>query len=288
MRTMRIAILGGLGFVGKKLTTFLSSINHDVTVVVVDKPSNLQSDLKCFSLLEFYDPINQTAKSFDVVINLAAKRSTTSKPIPPAELRKFNFVIPRDFIRHASHPGTLVLNASTYIQNFDGIEGHPADVYAATKQELSNFLSIESQSLGIKTLDFFLFTVYGPGDKEGRLIPTLISSIKNREVLKISAGHQLLNLIHVDDVVANLARTINGVDIPSYSKAFLWEEEYFTVRNLVHRIEKISGTTIECEWGARPYVGHEMFDIWSVPMPQFPELHCSIDLETGLKCLLAR
>ena len=284
---MKIAILGGLGFVGSKLSTHLSLEGHDVIAFVLDKPISQPSNFSCMTLSEIYRPKNPLAHTFDVVINLAAKRSTSSQSISEYDLRQYNFNIPRDFILQASRAGTSVLNASTYIQNFKGIEGNSVDPYAATKHELTEFLAGESEIRELRTIDLFLFTVYGPGDKNGRLVPTLISKMKDQESLSISDGYQLMNLMHVDDVVSNFTNAIQIENLPFYSKAFVWEEKYLTVRELVERIQVISGRTIKCDWGTRPYTGHEMFNIWPIPMPQLPNLFSSIDLNHGLGNLIS-
>ena len=198
-------------------------------------------------------------------------------------VRQFNFEIPKDFIIRASGPGTLVVNASTYIQNFNGGDGYTVDSYGAAKQELTRFLMEESEVRGIKALDLYLFTIYGIGDRSSHLVPSLISAAKKGESISLSPGHQLMNLIHVSDVVRNFTNALSTTGEFSYRRHFVWGEEYFTVRSLVKSIEFIAQVSIDCLWGERPYAGHEMFEPWTIPMTQIPSFNVQVSLDQGLR-----
>jgi nucleoside-diphosphate-sugar epimerase len=280
---LRIAILGALGFLGRELSQNLVRLGHEVTGFTLNQPSVQPESFFCRPVSSLKGRGISPEDLFDIVINVAARRSTKSNPLSDAMVRKFNFQIPREFILRASGPGTLVVNASTYIQNFEGIDGNTVDAYSAGKQELTQFLMEESEIRGFRTLDLFLFTIYGTGDRHTHLVPSLISASKSGKEINLSEGHQLLNLIHVNDVVHNFINAISIQDQFSYRRHFVWQEEYFSVRTLVSLIESIAGFKVNCLWGERPYAGHEMFQPWSIPMSQLPSFESRINLYTGLK-----
>ena len=285
---MRIAILGALGFLGRELSQNLARLGHEVTGFTLHQPSVQPESFFCRQVSSLKGREISPEDHFDIVINVAARRSTKSYPLSDSMVRQFNFEIPREFIIRASGPGTLVVNASTYIQNFDGIDGNTVDAYGAGKQELTQFLMEESETRGFKTLDLFLFTIYGTGDRPNHLVPSLISATKSGEEIPLSQGHQLINLIHVNDVVHNFINALSIQEQFSYKRHFVWQEEYFSVRSLVSSIESISGFKINCLWGERPYAGHEMFEPWSIPMSQLPSFESRITLEQGIKELWSK
>ena len=280
---MRIAILGALGFLGRELSQNLVRLGHEVTGFTLHQPSVQPENFFCRPVSSLVGREVSSEDQFDIVINVAARRSTKSNPLSDAMVRQFNFEIPREFILRTTRPGTLVVNASTYIQNFEGIDGNTVDVYGAGKQELTRFLMEESEIRGFATLDLFLFTIYGPGDRPNHLVPSLISAAKSGQEILLSEGHQLVNLIHVNDVVHNFINAISIQGQFPYRRHFVWQEEYLSVRSLVSSIESIVGFKINCLWGERPYAGHEMFKPWRIPMSQLPSFESRMSLHTGLK-----
>ena len=51
-----------------------------------------------------------------------------------------------------------------------------------------------------------LFTVYGPGEHCGRLLPSLIEAARAEKPLELTAGTQLRDLTYVEDVAEGLLR----------------------------------------------------------------------------------
>jgi nucleoside-diphosphate-sugar epimerase len=284
---LRIAILGAMGFLGRELSQSLARQGHEVTGFVLHPPQIQPENFLYRPITSLKGRDLSPEDDFDVVVNLAARRSTKSNPLSESMVREFTFNIPKDFILRASSAGTLVLNASTYIQNFNGVDGNTVDSYGAAKQELTRFLMEESEERGFRTLDLYLFTIYGIGDRPSHLVPSLISAAKKGEGISLSQGHQLMNLIHVSDVVRNFTNALSTTDKFSYRRHFVWEEEYFTVRSLVSSIESIAQVSIDCLWGERPYAGHEMFEPWAIPMSQIPSFEAQVSLGQGLRELWA-
>lgn len=282
---MRIAVLGASGFVGQNLTRELASNGYQVTGFVV-KPPELPVSGVMYSLVsDFNDPKFLLDPYYDVVINLAARRSTRNNPLSEAQVREFTFEIPKEFILRTSGPGTLVINTSTYIQNFEGVEGQTVDSYGAAKQELSDFLGEVSGELGFSTLDLFFFTLYGEGDRPSHLVPLLLEAARDRKEISLSPGNQLMNLVHIDDAVQGISNCLMVERDFYYRKHHVWKKDYFSVRELVSTIESVTGVSMNCLWGAREYAGHEMMKIWDIPMTELPEFQQEVPLAEGIRRL---
>jgi nucleoside-diphosphate-sugar epimerase len=280
---MKIAILGALGFLGRNLAHSLAILGHEVTGFVINAPAVQPAGFLCLPISSLRENRVSATERYDIVINLAARRSTKSNPLTDSKVQEFTFDIPKDFILRASSNGTLVLNASTYIQNFEGHDGKTVDSYGASKQQLSQFLVDESEARGFRTLDLYLFTIYGHGDRQTHLVPSLISAAKKGEGISLSPGNQLMNLIYIDDVVRNFSTMLSTKDQFTYRRHFMWSEEYISVRQLVETIESIAEVKIDCLWGERPYAGHEMFEPWNIPMTQTPGFEARVSLKQGLR-----
>lgn len=282
---MRIAVLGATGFVGRNLTQELVSRGHQITGYVVRPPMTQTSGILYESISNFDNPKFLRGSDYDVVINLAARRSTRNSPLSEAEVRKFTFEIPKQFILSTAGPDTLVINSSTYIQNFEGVAGQSVDSYGAAKQELSGFLSEASGELNFNTLDLFFFTLYGEGDRSSHLVPLLLDAAKEGKEISLSPGLQLMNLVHIDDAVRSISNCLTVERNFSFRKYHVWEENYFSVRELVSTIEAVTGVPMNCLWGAREYAGHEMMETWPIPMTKLPGFEVKVSLEEGIRKL---
>jgi nucleoside-diphosphate-sugar epimerase len=82
----------------------------------------------------------------------------------------------------------------------------PTTLYG--KSKLAGTLALEqhSKSLGIRCLTARLFSVYGPGEHPGRLLPLLLRTAQTREPLALTSGEQLRDFAYVEDVAEGLLR----------------------------------------------------------------------------------
>ena len=280
---MKIAILGAHGFVGGNLGRLLVSQGHDVTGYVLNPELRASIGFECKSVYELLKTRIGSELGYDVTINLAARRATRAQPFTEIQVNDFTYEIPKEFILRTADRETLVLNSSTYIQNFGGTTGHTVDSYGASKERLSRFLEEQSSSHRFRTLDLFFFTLYGAGDRPNHLVPLLLDAAYTGKQISLSPGNQLMNLLYVEDAIENILRSINLVGFPDYQKNYVWSSEYFSVRELVERIQISIGREIDCAWGEREYVGHEMMQPWAIPMEQLPGFAATTILEDGIK-----
>ncbi len=281
---MKISILGAAGFLGQDLAQRLVKDGHQVTGFVLNPPKK-DIGFKCKSILSFLDSKSISATNFDVTINLAARRSTRSQLFTQEEVDKFTYEIPKEFILRTSGPQTIVLNASTYIQNYLGEVGRSVDSYGAAKERLSKFLEKHSLSDGFRAKDLFFFTLYGPGDRPNHLVPLLLDAARFGNRIQLSPGDQLINLLYVKDATQNILNCIAAEEKLAYSKNHVWEDSYITVRQLVSVLESTTGKKINCDWGSREYAGHEMMNPWPIPMPQLKGFVAPTSLEEGISMI---
>jgi UDP-glucose 4-epimerase len=83
---------------------------------------------------------------------------------------------------------------------------NPTTVYGKSKLAGTIFLSRCSKAFGIRGLTARVFTVYGPGEHDGRLLPSLLETAKTGMPLELTAGVQNRDFTYVGDVAEGLLR----------------------------------------------------------------------------------
>ena len=79
-------------------------------------------------------------------------------------------------------------------------------LYARSKLAGTQIFGQCCRELGVRGLTTRLFSVYGPGEHAGRLLPALIEAAQRREPLALTEGTQQRDFTYVEDVVEGLLR----------------------------------------------------------------------------------
>jgi nucleoside-diphosphate-sugar epimerase len=88
----------------------------------------------------------------------------------------------------------------------EGSACRPTTFYGKSKLAGTFLLEECCKTLGIKGLTARLFTVYGPGEHSGRLLPALIDAAYSGTPILLTAGNQKRDFTYVQDVVEGLLR----------------------------------------------------------------------------------
>lgn len=82
----------------------------------------------------------------------------------------------------------------------------PTTLYGRTKLEGTLRVKHYGFTHGLRGITARLFTVYGPGEHEGRLLPSLIKATKTDAPISLTAGHQKRDFVFVSEVAEGLLR----------------------------------------------------------------------------------
>ncbi len=82
----------------------------------------------------------------------------------------------------------------------------PTTLYGRSKLAGTYALARRCEACGIKGLTARLFTVYGPGENPGRLLPLLLETATTGKLLRLTAGKQKRDFTYVEDVAEGLLR----------------------------------------------------------------------------------
>jgi UDP-glucose 4-epimerase len=226
-RGVRVAVLGASGFIGRWVSRKLCAAGACPYLVVRDPESAattlsqygvsgelLEADLSNTSVLgEIYSRI-RPAITFNLVgygVDVTERDEAVAYQI--------NAGLPGDICEAAAAwkdpnwSGQQIVHAGSALEYGD-IGGdlredsgtHPTTVYGISKLKGTRSIAKGCAALGLRGLTARLFTVYGPGEHAGRLLPSLIETSRTRQPLELTAGTQRRDFTYVEDVADGLLR----------------------------------------------------------------------------------
>jgi nucleoside-diphosphate-sugar epimerase len=286
-------ITGATGFVGRHLTreliaegwqvhalvrsnsdlSFLSSLGNELTVHIYD------------GTIHSLDRIIATVKP-RVVFHLASLSLVNHRAEQVAPLVLSNILLPTQLVEVMVRNGCYYLvNAGTYWQHFKSDGYHPVNLYAATKQAFEDILTYYIETSPLRAITLKLFDTYGPEDGRAKLFPLLKRLAINNEPLAMSPGHQLIDLVYIDDVVNAFIVAKNHLENmhPGAGESFsVSSGSALPLREVVHLFEEILGRSLPIQWGGRAYREREVMVPWRSGV-NLPGWGTTIPIREGIK-----
>jgi nucleoside-diphosphate-sugar epimerase len=235
-------ITGGFGFTGRVLVKRLISQGEIPLLIlraerIKDAQIYFGEKIRALTLDEFLDSETNDYK-VKRVFHLATmyEYSPTIEQIPSLIDSNITFpILLAEKIKSKSNPPSWV-NVSTFMQHYEGKSYFPTSLYAATKQaceDLFEYFQVSNQ-IKVKTLVFP--NIYGEDDGRQKLVNLLISSIRENNMINLSSGNQVMDLLHVSDAV-------DGLLLAESLQAGRWSFgnlESFRIREIVELISRTS------------------------------------------------
>jgi nucleoside-diphosphate-sugar epimerase len=159
-----------------------------------------------------------------------------------------------------------LINTGTSWQHYNNDEYNPVCLYAASKQAFESILEFYVQTCDIKAITLKLFDTYGPNDPRSKLLHLLNKAAKSGEVLNMSPGEQLIDMVHIDDVVdAYLiaAKRLIEDNVAQHESYAVSSGNPIPLKELVNLYVTTTGKNININWGARPYRFREVMNTWN-------------------------
>ena len=278
---MKVCLTGATGFVGNHVLNHFLNKKHKVFLILRNKnslkkltPFQKENTTQCF-----YDNSFRNIDVFfkvhkpKVVIHLASLFLSrhTSEDIEALVNSNLTFGL---HILEAMNNNKInaFINTSTTWEHYNNENYYPVNLYAATKKSFESLLLYYIKCEDLKAITLKLYDSYGKGDTRKKLIPYLLTSIKNNELnLDMSEGNQEICLVHVEDIAKAyyiafkkiIAKSRRGV----YTTFFLDNGERYTIKSIVNIFQKQFNIKFNINWGALPYGKKEIFK------PIKPKLH---------------
>ena len=125
----------------------------------------------------------------------------------------------------------------------------PATLYGAAKHALHCVARRYAEQASFELAWGRIFLVYGPGEPEGRLVPSVGRALLAGEPVPTTRGDQIRDFIHVEDAAAAFAAL---ADSPVTGAVNIASGAPVTVRELVDRLANLAGRPDLLRPGALP------------------------------------
>ena len=137
-------------------------------------------------------------------------------------------------------------------------EAKPTTLYGRSKLAGTLALQHSSAKHGISSITARLFTVYGPGERAGRLLPSLLEIARNGGVLELTSGLQQRDFTYLEDVVEGLLR-LGTIRTPPGEIVNLATGQLTSVRGFAETAARVLGIPPgKLHFGAIPVREEEM------------------------------
>lgn len=183
---------------------------------------------------------------------------------------------------------TRIINTGTSWQHYNNEDYNPVCLYAATKQAFEAIIAYYVQACGVKAITLELFDTYGPDDPRPKLFHLLKKAATTGEPLDMSAGEQLIDLVHIDDVVEAYLVAAKRLLEGSVSQHVIYAVSSghpMPLKELVLLYAEVTRQTVNVHWGARPYRYREVMVTWDRG-EKLPVWSPSITIQAGMKTFL--
>lgn len=256
----RILITGATGTIGASLlNNLLENSSYCLAVTVRAKSATSRvfgSGVKHidYNGVSFRDEI--TEFSPDVVLHLASYSTSSDDEQSILRLVDSNIVFLSmllDALR--SSKVKLFINTgsfSEYSSNDNSLS--PAYFYAATKTASRSIVSYYEKILNMKCCTIVPYTVYGGISKTKKVFDLMLDSLECIEPIQMTKGLQVLDFIHIEDVVSFYVHLLKNIDLIENGQTYHLGTGVGTeVKTVAAMLGDLSGSKCNINWGGRNY-----------------------------------
>ena len=182
---------------------------------------------------------------------------------------------------------SLVNTGTSWQHDSDGSYS-PVCLYAATKQAYEAILQFYVEACNLRVITLKLFDTYGPRDRRPKLFRLLRKALISGESVAMSAGEQLLDLVHIDDVVAAYlvaARRVRSFREGRHESYSVHSGVPIRLKELVELYSTLGRKPLKVSWGSKPYRKREVMTPWNKGV-WLPGWHPTTSLRKGLQHLI--
>jgi nucleoside-diphosphate-sugar epimerase len=284
---MRILITGSTGFVGRHLVPEILCKGHDIMEITIDpEVSEKLYGMKTlkYVITDDQESFRNTLEQFkpEIAIHLASYLASEDDYNTLQKLINVNVIFFCRLLDALKFTGLQhFVNTGTFAEYGEG-DGvfDPAYLYSSTKTASRSFLDYYSKVYNFKQVTVVPYTIYVG------VIDLVYDSTKSTIPMDLSPGEQILDFIHIDDVVNFYTSIIERCQyLPGKINFQLGTAIGTNLRQLALLIEKRSGYRTNINWGGKPYRPSDvMYAVADISNVDFWKP--SINLEKGIELYL--
>lgn len=251
---MNILITGANGFLGSNLLKTFINLNHNIFAI-----SQTDKNIKQFknritfesnTKLNYFDLKDKIIQfSPELVIHCAWSGGNSYSDVN--DLNQYYHNIPiglslLEIIKHLKNCRFLGIGSfSEYgIIKTKAVETQPDNPnthYGLSKSSFKGISKIFCEQNNINWSWIRPCYVYGSGDVSTRLIPTVITKLKNKESIRLSSCDVTIDYLHIDDFCSGV---VNIVDNRLDGVYNLCSGNEYNLKNILQHMETVSGSRL--------------------------------------------
>lgn len=271
-------VTGATGFVGSHLIRCLLSDGWDVNAIQRGNSQSKQPHSRAIGW-HFYDGRIDSLMSIvgkvrpDVVFHLASLFLSEHLPQDVDRLIVSNILYGSQLLEAMRVSGIdRMVNTGSSWQHYKSSGYNPVNLYAATKEAFETIIKYYVDAESFKAVTLKLYDTYGPADGRNKLFALLQVAARSGQELDMSAGEQLIDLVHVDDVAqAFLAASqyVIGMDGKGHECFAVSSGRPASLHEIVETFAREWGVAVNVKWDARAYRRREVMVPWrdGCPVP---------------------
>lgn len=164
-----------------------------------------------------------------------------------------------DLLKIAAESGTkriVALGSQAEYGTFNGridetYEPKPNTAYAAAKLACLTFLETFARQKNISHAWLRLFSVYGPGEGDQWLIPSLLRQFREGKAPQLTGCEQRYDYMHVNDLAVAIVAAVKRTEASGVFN--LTSNSSVPLRQVVEKVHRFAGSKVAPVFGALPY-----------------------------------
>lgn len=219
----KLLVLGGTGFIGRHLVEKISKthMNFEITVVSLHEDRSIinSKKVKFISLdINKYDEVELFLKnnSFEYIVNLAGYINHSDFWNEGYEVINNHLIAQLKLIKCLSYNkikrfvqiGSSAEYGNSNCGQLESDISFPTSPYAYAKLSTTNLIKMLHQSQGFPGVVVRFFLVYGPYQKQDRLVPYVINACLKNQSFKTTDGKQKRDFCYIDDAIEGIIATL--------------------------------------------------------------------------------
>jgi len=247
---MTILLTGATGFIGSHLLKKFISDDYNL-IILKQSNSDIRRVEKYMQSIKYYniDSIKLEdifkENNIDIVVHCASSFSQNRMNIVNFNI-KFSLEIFSLSIEY--HSKFINLDSTSYY--------YRKNLYSQSKKIFRDIIT----TLGFEnTLNLPIELVYGYDENKERFLPTQINNLLHNYSIDMTKGHQIRNVIHIDDLVNAISFILKDIDviIKDNREIFLASDDNVKIKDLMLILKKMTNSSSVINFGAIAYAERE-------------------------------